>query len=239
MKTWTYLILFFIVINYRTDAAQPIDKSISWQGSAPGGFAASIDVNSNHLSLDQLLIIHLTLTFPPTHQPQLETLIPRLLSYSGFGAPPFTLKSQQLDPKTPPDALNKVSQQLTIILSPQIPGMHYLTFYEIPFVSTSAKNDETIKIVSGIVSVEVNMPPSELNPALIMAPPMPLSSDLPIAISTLNRRAFITNADLANEAAAYNTNALHSKAIPWQIFPVVITLLVLILIIKLPLRPLT
>lgn len=239
MKTWICFIFLFIFAFYRqTDAAQSMDKPISWNGSAPGGFKASIEVFSNRLNIDQLLIIQLILTFPLTHQPQWETLVPQLLAYNGFGTPPFTLKGQQLDPKNTIQDLDKVSQKLTITLTPQIPGTHYLTFYEIPFVSISTTNDETIKIISGIFPIEVNMPSSEFNPALIMAPPMPLSSELPIAISTLNRRAFLANADLGKEASAYNTNTLRNKAIPWQIVPILITLLVLALIIKLPLKPL-
>jgi len=230
------LICFFLLLTTfycQADTTHQPDQSISWQGKAPGGVSASMAVFPNQINIDQSLTVQLTLTFPATHRPQWKVLVPHLLSYEGFGAPPFTLITQNLEPQTPKASLdNTLSQQLTLILSPQMPGTHNLTFYEIPFIPNSTKEGETIAIVSGIVPIEVTVSPTKFNPALIVAPPMSLSSDLPIAISTSNRRAYITNVHLASEAVAYNFNALHNKAIPWQIFPTLITLLVLIMIIK-------
>lgn len=78
---------------------------------------------------------------------------------------------------------------------------------------------------------------ADFKPNLIIEPPMALSQDLPITISTANRRAFITNDKLAHEAAAYNMQVLQAKTIPWQFFSALITLSVLIIILKSPVIP--
>ncbi|MBA3816141.1 MAG: hypothetical protein H0X29_06410 [Parachlamydiaceae bacterium] len=236
MRTLICLILLLSAFRCQaeTKTLPKTDQSILWKGKAPGGFTASMTAFSNHLTLGQPLVLHLILTFPETHEPQWKTIISGLLAYDGFGVPPFTLVDQKLEPKASVINSKTLSQELIVTLSPQIPGSYYLTFYELIFIPISELNRKMVKIVSGVVPIEVIKDTSDFTPALIIAPPMPLSEELPITISTSNRRAFLANEHLINQATVDNINTLQSKAIPWQIFAAFITLLVLFMIIKFP-----
>lgn len=234
MKALLCIILLLTIFPCHADIPHQSDQSLSWKGKAPGGFSAVMTISPHQLNFDQSLIVQLTLTYPNTHKPQWKVLVPHLLSNDSFGAPSFSLISQKLENQKPETASdNTSSQQLTLILSPQIPGTHYLTFYDIPFIPSSAKEKKG-EIVSGIIPIQVNASSADFNPALVIAPLMPLSKDLPISITTSNNRKFITNSSLIKEATAHNLDTLHSKSIPWQLFPILITLFVLIIIIKFP-----
>lgn len=230
-----FLTLFLLAMVHLQSIERENNPLIIWKGNSPENFTAAITASSRQISIDHPLELSLIVTYPSTHLPDWTTTVKQLLSYDGFGVPPFMLISQKIEPQ-PPKAISEsiFTQKLILELYPQITGNHFLTFYDIPFIPVKKTEDEIKHIVSGIVTIEVTSSDANFDPALIIAPPMPLTTELPITISTSNQRKYIKNASKDSEAAAKNVITLKERKIPWELFAALFTWLVIIMILKFP-----
>lgn len=233
------ILLFFVMsllfINHQSNANTPV----SWSGSAPGGFSAEITLSDTEPSLADILTVHLTLTYPPTHHPRIEALIPQLLSYDGFNEPPFHLfskvkKSSSKPSNEQPKGL--LSQQLLISLSSQIPGSQFLTFHTITFEPNQSNTSKAVEIISGVFQLNITTPPLDFQPQSLMAPLLSLSKDLPISLSFQNRRKFIDNHQTLSQEFDESKAFIKAKSLPWNLILALIAALLFYLLLKMPVK---
>lgn len=214
-------------------------QQASWEGSAPGGFSAKITVSSTELSISDPLTIQMSLSFPPTHHPNTDVLIPHLLTYDGFDEPPFyLLKKIEISPQKTTNDLPQglASTHVTITLAPQTPGKHFLTFYKIPFEPNSKdSSDKSIDIISGIFNINILIPPLDFQPLSVMAPPMSLTQKPPISLLFSNRHQYMENPQILSQEASQTHSFIQTKSFPLKIVLAIAAFLLIILIIKMPL----
>lgn len=230
MRFFLLLIPFLMAVN--SGQAEPY----SWQGSANGGFSATITLSSAEISIEDKLVIQTTLTYPPTHHPKLDELVPNILTYDGLDEPPFHLfKEKEVIPlkitnEVPQD---QISTQIAITITPQTAGKHFISLFVISFEPNDHASSQLVELITGVFEVNVTVPPLDFNPMSLMAPPISLSPNLPINISFNNRRKWIENATVSHEAER-NTNFIKSKTIPWHIILAILAILLFYLIMQAP-----
>lgn len=183
----------------------------SWKASAPGGFSVDFEISKTTITLEDHLVLHLSLNYPAGYHPDLHLLLANLLDPHQFGVIPFRLISEEISPtKTTSDiSINEI----TYVLDPQIPGNFYITFAKINFIPD--KNGKNVELISEITRVTVE--PLKENPPLsnVSAPLLPLTPEIPIRISARNKEDFIKNPSLIERERLRTLKITKERIIPW------------------------
>lgn len=220
-----FVILFFQALNIYCE-------EIQWAGSSGKNFTASISMPATTIGIQEILAIQLTLTYPQTTHPRIDELRQNLLAFEGRGSPPFALLEEiKLNPQQTEENFI-LTQKMIFYLSPQIPGKHFLTFDRIAFDSTSETKTPFAEILSDVFEINVTIPAIDFNPQNLIASPMPLTQELLITIDSENKRKILKNDQQIAQESVKGVKSISHKALPWQILPFFLTILIAFIIIK-------
>lgn len=178
----------------------------SWTQELPGGFRASVHVPKTRISIDEELILHLALEYPSTHLPDLDTIRMNLLKYVGVTEPPFALIGEKVE------EAGKGAMKITFRMEPQLAKIHFVSFYDIPFVPL--EKGPTKKIISEIFEIDVFLPkidPAYHGHAIGL---LSLTEPLPIGMDIKNTQR-IEHPDRIQEEAKRSVSIVSSRSIPW------------------------
>ena len=206
--------IVLIVIGLVAAACGFADETGIWKTSE-GNFSAQIQLSPTSLSLDQLLKVQIKLTYPSAYQPNIGAIRKELLSYGGFDKPPFTMVKEIIRKPAAQPEEGILSQQLTFILSPQLPGQHFLTFPKIAFASQQGDKDQMKALVGEVFEISVTPAAVDFQAQTLAAPLMPLSQQLPItSLSATSKNIAIIKKPSA-AATAHNLAVIKSRHLPW------------------------
>ncbi|PJD95525.1 MAG: hypothetical protein CK425_08385 [Parachlamydia sp.] len=175
-------------------------------------FTARVEVASPRLYLDQPLDIQLHLIYPAGYHTDPNTLIAHLLRNSSFNPFAFSLRRLPTASKTTTDGL--IKETLTFPLQPEIPGTHNLSFFTVPLLPDDPSKNSVKSLTTDLFAIEVISPLSSLTEITPM-PPLDLSPQLPVALSSKNRRkikAILDSSDALTVAQA----RLSERTFPWE-----------------------
>jgi hypothetical protein len=175
-------------------------------------FTARVEVASPRLYLDQPLDIHLHLIYPEGYHTDPNTLVEHLLRNSSFNPFAFSLSRLPIASKTTTDGI--IKETLTFPLQPEIPGTHTLSFFTVPLIPNDPSKNSVKSLTTDLFAIEVILPPSSLTQITPM-PPLDLSSQLPVALSSKNRKkikTMLNSPDALSEAQASFTE----RTFPWE-----------------------
>lgn len=164
-------------------------------------FDAKMTLSDDEISILEQLTVTLTLTYPPSYQPDLDAIGNHLLSYSGLGVRPFTLQKEEFSPPN-----------FTFTLIPQREGDFTLTFYEIPFTNEEGK---TVKVLSPLAPITITSAPVEANYQGVLAPLLDFSKTLPISISPSNRNRLIDGEEALKRERERNLEIFYQRQLSW------------------------
>ncbi|HEV8052769.1 MAG TPA: hypothetical protein VGP47_09755 [Parachlamydiaceae bacterium] len=178
----------------------------------PSDFTVDSTISSDAIGITQNLTLQMTLTFPSAYHPNIDRIRGGLVQNAGLYEPPFAVVGDKVHP--PQEIKGITTQQLEFILSPQIIGKHYLSAHLIQF-DPHSKEGKKVVVASDVFTIDVSSPKVDVNLKSLIEPPMPMSMELPIALSQANRRAYFNNQELLNEEAEKNVSFINSRAFPW------------------------
>lgn len=194
-------------------------------------FVVDIALSSQQLAIDDLLTVTAILTFPNTYHPNIDQMRSGIVAYGGIDDSPFVLMKSSAQPVQNKEG--KSTQKIDFILSPQIPGDHFLTFQMVRFDSNA--NDAAVEVPSDIFSVGVIIPEGNFQFNHVISGPLPLSQQLPITISEQNQRKYLQNAILESKERLRVMTVLQGTSFPWLSWlSAVVVLFVIVLIWMLP-----
>lgn len=206
MKPIFLFLAFLFVIGGQKILAS--ESEIIWEGkSQEKGFSAEIKVSKAKLSLDENLEITLTLSYPNTYSPDIDTIRMNLLKYVGLGEPPFILEKEDQE-------IIENKQIFHFTLDPQLPGSHFISLYQIPFLPKNSEKDKTVQIISTIFQIEVATPQEKENITAFIYPLLSLTQQFPITLNKENSE-WIKGKIGNKEEKAYIIASLDKKALPW------------------------
>ncbi len=183
--------------------------SIQWEKELSGGFSAQIDIPTTSITVEDLLPITLTLSYPETHTPDLDTIRMNLLKYVGLSEPPFALVDEKIKQE------GKKKLKATFILEPQVASLQFISLYNIPFLSNDGNPEQTKNIVSDIFQVEVALPKVEKDFYGLSYPLLPLTEQFPISLSSSNRKHLIESKERFEENAQKSAQIIKNRTFPW------------------------
>lgn len=207
-----------------------LSARIQWSQEIPGGFKAFVQIPKTTATVQDDFAIILTLNYPKSYQPDVDTIRKNLLKYIGITEPPFALKRESIE------AASGRQMQLTFFLEPQINGTQYISFYEIPFLPLKKGSDEKKHIISEIFKIHVNLAdvPTSFkgNPAGLLS----LTDPLPLQISPENRARFSYPAKVDQEFERSKA-IISSRSFPFtQVLGIILFCVVLLIIRMQPKR---
>jgi hypothetical protein len=174
-------------------------------------FNAVATISTNTVSITDVLTFHIDLTFPDTHHPNIDLIKSNLQAYHGLDEPPFYIVKSEVQPVVKTNGSS--TQIIDFTIAPQIPGMHFLSAQIVRFDPNTTGNP--VEIPTDIFKVDVSIPSISFHMKDVLAPPMPLTQHLPIEISTINQREYLTNPILIATEINAATSDLNNKTIPW------------------------
>jgi len=194
---------------------------VHWTQELPGGFRAAIHLPKTRISIDENLTIHLTLKYPPTHAPDLDSVRLNLLKYIGVTDPPFALKDEEVE------NINEGMLGITFYLEPQLANSHFVSFYDIPFIPVDEDADEVKIIFSDILTIDVYLPEIDSAYQGRSVGLLSLTDPLPIGLS-IDNELRIDSPDRIQEEKARSVSIVRHRSIPWtQIIGVLLFCMVL------------
>jgi hypothetical protein len=201
-----------------------------WEGTASGGFKVTIETKESSVSLNDVVTINLTLNYPTDYHPNLNMIKANLLVNEGFETPPFKLLNETISP--PKSKGETLEQKMTYVLDPQIPGTHFLTFYNITFQPNEAAKNKPVDIISNVMTIQVHKAPSLTSLDEVPAPLMRLNLNPPVTLSEQNRLQYLDNSDRKEQERLRNVAIIQSKMIPWDKLSGVMAFILLIIVMQ-------
>lgn len=181
---------------------------LHWTDELQGGFRASVHIPKTKINIDENLTLELTLKYPKTHTPDLDTIRMNLLRYVGVTEPPFALESESIE------EIADGTTGITFQMEPQLAQLHFISFYNIPFLPADEESDEVKTIFSDIFEVEVVLP--KIDPAYrgFAHGLLSLTEPLPIGMDHENQ---LLHADprRIEEESQRSTSIVTNRSIPW------------------------
>lgn len=175
-------------------------------------FSVETTISTASLDLNQQLTLQMTLKYPSTYRPDINSIRQGLVQNAGLYEPPFVIVRDEAHP--PQEVKGIFTQQLEFVMSPQTIGKHYLSAGLVQF-NPESKEGKKIYTASDVFTIDVGSPKVEVNLHSLIEPPMPFSTELPIVLSQSNKRAYINNPQLESEEAGRNVEFIKSKIFPW------------------------
>lgn len=179
-----------------------------WTQELDGGFLASVYIPTTRISIDEELTFQVSLKYPPTYEPDIDTIRMNLLKYVGVSEPPFALKDEKIE------SLKTGEMKITFHLEPQLAKRHFLSLYNIPFIPVEEDSKERKTIISDIFEIEVYLP--EVEPAWHGSAIglLSLTEPFPINLNHENRQR-IYHPDRIREEGKKSASIVSSRSIPW------------------------
>lgn len=199
---------------------------ISWQEKVEGGFSAQVTIPTSSLTIEENLHIDVILSYPDTHDVDLEKLRVNLLKYAGLSEPPFALTSENID--TPAEGKMKI----TFILEPQLAGLQFVSLYDITFTPKDPDQHQPVEIISDIFKVEITLPPIEEGFHGLASPLLSLTKKFPIAMGPKNRKQLFENTERNIKERWRNILIFRWKTFPWGELAGVCLIAILLLIVR-------
>lgn len=185
-----------------------LSGEIHWTDEQQGGFRASIHIPKTKISIDENLILELTLKYPSTHTPDFDTIRMNLLRYVGVTEPPFSLENETIE------QIAEGTTGISFQMEPQLAQLHFISFYNIPFIPIDEESDAIQTIFSDIFEVEVFLP--EIDPTYrgFAHGLLSLTEPLPIGMNHENQLMHADPERLEEESRRSQT-IVTSRSIPW------------------------
>lgn len=182
----------------------------SWENAKNSEFHVKVDLSSDKITLKDRLTIELSVTYPKGYLLDTNATRAHLMRQSGFEETPFKIVQETV---YPPVGLNDqtAQQRLVYELEPIMTGVHYLSFFDLPFHSDQKK---TVLSFTYIFPVTVAQG-DEDELAVMRSPLMNFDLTLPINMSPENRRNLIENPSKTLLEMARNQRRIEEKSIPW------------------------
>lgn len=151
--------------------------TITWQESAPGGFAASGEIAKEQISFDQPLSIDLSVDHPAGYSVDKNQLRRNLLRNATPFPMPFVLTQESTESK-------ETRTTIHYTLDPQMPGDFTLSFFDINLSNPEGKK---VTLFSPLFPIHVS-PTTPQEFAEEPAPFLTLSRNIPVDLSSKNRQ---------------------------------------------------
>lgn len=196
----------------------PLCQALEWKQEA-GEFKAKASINKDHISLFDDLVLTLELSSPIGYQADPAKLRAQLLG-NGNDAP-FRLVGE-----------SRQGTSIVYSLSPQLPGTHYLTFWNIVFQPLAAHAGKPEELLSGILEVKVTMNGEQKIAPIVLAPLLPLQQIYPVDMDSENRINIEYDPAVEETEAQRNRQIMAFKSIPWLEIVGFLGVLVLALLMK-------
>lgn len=183
---------------------------IAWQAEAPKPFAATIQLSSDKVSLDNFLNLKADFSYPTTYQLDLEKMLHQLAWTANPLAPQLSVYQSKIEQRVE-EGIQK--QHLHAILAPLIPGSLSLTLGSVSF--TPKENTESIVTLSTpVFNIEVLPLPQ---PALSLSPAqlLPLEPQFPLGLTEANRQSLIDGPQRLTEEKEQLQQLLEAHTFPW------------------------
>lgn len=182
--------------------------SINWESKIPGGFSAKVQISKKAITVEEDLTLTLTLLYPNTYTPDLDTIRMNLLKYVGLSEPPFALVEESIEQQ-------KGRLSATFTLEPQIASLQFISLYNIPFLPNNGDSEQTIEIISDIFQIEIRLPEIETNYYGLSYPLLSLTEQFPITLSATNRKNLIENTQLHKLESLRSVQIINHRTLPW------------------------
>lgn len=177
-------------------------------------FSVRSSLSTPSAAIGESLTLTLTLTSPEGFRPDIEKIKERLISYNGYGEPPFRITSLT---EGQSEARNgKLSQQLTISLQPQTAGRYFLSPKVVEFTDGTSKA-ESVTVPAELFEVAIEDIPSTPPTAAMIAPFLDLDARLPVTLSYENRKLLLRDEAVRIKEGKMAAAEIESKAFPWSI----------------------
>lgn len=204
----------------------PLIASESWNAKSINGFSASATISKEKIMLPEAFVVELILTYPSGYHIDEKVLLANLLRNPRPGAAPFLLlsmKKENLDSqKDQGSEKSEINEKWIFHLEPQLAGKYGLTFLNIPFLP-NATQERPVDVVSGILDIDVILPPSVDHSFLPMEAPLKLSNTFPIVLSPKMRASL--QQKIADKEPSRNWARWKAKRFPWEIACILMALL--------------
>lgn len=174
-------------------------------------FSVKVSVSSDTLTLKDNLVVELNATYPEDYNIDANTVRGHLLQQSGFETAPFRLSKETLYPPTE-ISQHILQQRFVFELDPLMTGIHYVSFFNLPFI----KNNEVTEIYTYIFPIKVEAGTEEKIETM-RAPLMNFDLTLPIELSPENRRHLLQNPAITQKEINRNQRRLEEKSLPWLV----------------------
>jgi hypothetical protein len=174
-------------------------------------FSAHSAISDTSIPINGNTTLTLMLSFPEGYQPDFAGINERLLSYNGFGEPPFTLIRTHTAPAKKSE--EGMTQTITFILRPMTLGKHVIGPNVVTFQNRNGK--ENVVVPVNAVSIEATDIASTLHFRAMAAPFLDLSPKFPLTVSYSNNVEFIDNAQVIASQTAALAAAAENKEFPW------------------------
>lgn len=181
---------------------------LQWEEEMPGNFSASVKIPKTTISIDENLILELTLKYPKTHTPDLDTVRMNLLRYVGVTEPPFALKNEKID------EIEEGKIKVTFEMEPQLAKLHFVSLYNIPFISIDEESKDVQTLFSDIFEIEVYLP--EIDPGYrgYTYGLLSLTEPLPIGMN-LENQLFHSDPERLTQESQRSASIVAARTIPW------------------------
>ncbi len=183
------LILFFLCPRF-------ITAEIVWSAKPKPGFAAVIHVSNSTLNVDNKLQISAILVSPKGYSSNRQQLRNNLLNNMNYGTTPFILLAEEAIIQ------EHNIERVIFTLDPEKPGRHLLTLGLIVFEPDEPGSSESVSFMSGVFEVNVTMNTGDIEYNGLVSSLLPLSTQLPVDISSQNKEEYIKSASLQLEEIA-------------------------------------
>lgn len=175
---------------------------------AASDFSAQVALSTTTLNLENPLQVDLTLHFPHGYRVDVDSLARNLLKHHPLAPEPFQLLGTKNNIE---EHAGEITQQLTFLLQPEIPGHFFLSFFKISFLPENAQGatketiSEPFELSVEPLNMSLNTPPYSI---------LPFSFAYPIELNDSNREKF--RGEVQKEAARQQVvESIQAHAFPW------------------------
>jgi hypothetical protein len=195
-----------------------LQADIIWQAHLQKPFALNIKLNSQQLSLDDVLDVKAEFQYPSSYQLDMDSLIDQLAWSANSLDPQWSLL--QLTILALPSEADMQVQHLNAKIAPLQSGLLDISFLTVTFLPKESTLSP-LHVLTPIFSLQVS-PTSHATEPLPSASLMPLEPQFPLELTQANRQLFIDNPKRLEEAKAFIRCYLEEHAFPWLTIVVIL-----------------
>lgn len=194
---WSIPLFLYSVVNWKSDSTHP--------------FLVSLSINSEKISLDDLIEFEANFQYPSDYQLDLQSLIRQLTWSANPLNPSWNLLQSSQSTKKSQNGIE--SSHFRVLLAPTKEGSLDLTLFTVHFIPKD-QTKSPLDVLTPLFSIQVlplakeqNLPP--------LAPLIPLEPEFPLGLSNLNREQLINNPQKLEESKFAIQQTLSKHTFPW------------------------